>query len=167
MLRAPRVLAVAVLIWAVAVPPAAAAAAVPGRVLEGWRWPVEPAQVAAGFQAPAHRYGAGHRGIDLVAPVGAVVHAPAAGVVAFAGSVAGRGVVTIDHGDSLVSTLEPIAAMVTIGEPVAGGAAVGIVTTGGHSEPGTVHFGVRENGEYINPLVLLGGVERAILLPCC
>ncbi|WP_275934957.1 hypothetical protein [Microbacterium testaceum] len=44
---------------------------------------------------------------------------------------------------------------------------MGGVATGGHTGPGTVHFGVRLDGEYINPLRLLGGVPRAVLLPCC
>mgnify|MGYP001116210698 CR=1 FL=1 len=44
---------------------------------------------------------------------------------------------------------------------------VGTVDVGGHTPAGAVHFGVREDGVYINPLLLLGGVERAILLPCC
>jgi hypothetical protein len=38
---------------------------------------------------------------------------------------------------------------------------------GGHSEPGTLHFGVRWEGEYINPILLLDEVPRAVLLPCC
>ena len=41
------------------------------------------------------------------------------------------------------------------------------LAAGGHAAPGLLHFGVRLDGEYINPLILLGGVPRAILLPCC
>ena len=50
---------------------------------------------------------------------------------------------------------------------MARGEAVGELAFGGHTAPGAVHFGVRYEGEYINPLVLLGGVPRAVLLPCC
>ncbi len=147
--------------------PAAAAAATPAPSLAGWRWPVAAATIVEPYRAPAHRYGPGHRGIDLAAPTGSDIVAPAAGVVAFAGRVADRPLVTIDHGGGLVSTLEPVAAAVAIGTLVASGDVVGTGALGGHSAPDTVHFGVREDGEYINPMILLGGVPRAILLPCC
>ena len=38
--------------------------------------------------------------------------------------------------------------------------------SGGHTPAGAVHVGVRWNGVYINPMLLFGGVERAVLLPC-
>lgn len=149
--------------------PLAAAAAVgaasdPG--LSGWRWPVAP-RIVAPFVAPAHEYGPGHRGIDLAAAFGAPVAAPAPGVVAFVGRVAGRGVVTIDHGDGLVTTLEPMTGSVVIGDAVSAGDVVGTVDAGGHTEAGAVHFGVRRHGAYINPMLLVGDVPRAVLLPCC
>lgn len=131
----------------------------------GWVWPVEVVQIVRAFEAPAHRYAPGHRGIDLGSVVR--VRSPAAGTVAFAGPVAGRPVVTIDHGDGLVTTLEPVTTDLHAGDPVARGAAVGEISEGGHTAPETLHFGVRWQGEYVNPLRLLGGVPRAVLLPCC
>lgn len=133
----------------------------------GWRWPVRPFRLARSFVAPAHEYGPGHRGIDLLPTGEPVVRAPAPGVVAFSGQVADRGVVTVDHGDGLVSTLEPVDPGVEAGTAVTASSPLGIVSSGGHAEPGAVHFGVRLDGEYINPLVLLGDVPRAVLLPCC
>ncbi|ODT41561.1 MAG: peptidase M23 [Microbacterium sp. SCN 70-200] len=132
-----------------------------------WQWPIAPPRIVAPFVAPAHEYGPGHRGIDLAAPEGSDVHSPAPGVVAFAGSVAGRGVITVDHGDGLVSTFEPVVPGLAIGTVVDAGAVVGTVASGGHTPADAVHFGVREYGEYINPMLLLGGIERAVLLPCC
>ncbi|MFG6445434.1 murein hydrolase activator EnvC family protein [Microbacterium sp. P06] len=131
-----------------------------------WRWPVEPVRIVAAYQAPPHDYGPGHRGIDLAADA-LDVHAPADGIIAFAGPVAGRGVVTIDHGGGLVTTLEPVAPRVTAGAHVDRGQTVASVASGGHAPPGVLHFGVRLEGEYINPMLLLGGVPRAVLLPCC
>lgn len=131
-----------------------------------WVWPVESPVIERAFEAPAHAYGPGHRGLDVSA--GSVhLRAPADGVIAFKGAVAGRGVLTIDHGEGLVTTLEPIDATLNAGDRVRRGAAVGTISVGGHTASGTVHFGVRRDGEYINPLLLLGGVPRAVLLPCC
>ena len=98
---------------------------------------------------------------------GVPVRSPAAGIVAFAGSVAGRAVVTVDHGGGLVTTLEPVTAQVAIGDAVDAGGSVGRVDAGGHATIGTIHFGVRRDGQYINPMLLLGAVPRAVLLPCC
>lgn len=130
-----------------------------------WTWPAAPVQVVRPFVAPAHAYGAGHRGVDIAAT--GPVHSPADGIVAFAGTVVDRGVLTIDHGDGLVSTLEPVETTLRPGDAVARGQEVATAASGGHAPPGTVHFGVRLHGEYINPLLLLGGVPRAVLLPCC
>lgn len=141
----------------------APAAAVP--VDTAWVWPTAPVEITRPYAAPAHAYGPGHRGIDLRA-VGPL-RAPAAGVVAFAGTVVDRGVLTIDHGDGLVTTLEPVTTDLTPGEPVDRGEEVARADAGGHAHAGSVHFGVRLHGEYINPLLLLGGVPRAVLLPCC
>lgn len=132
-----------------------------------WTWPVDEVRLERAFEAPAHRYGAGHRGIDLRVAPGADVRAPAAGVVAFSGDVAGRGVLTIDHGKGLVTTLEPVDSDLVAGDPVTGGDRVATLGLGGHAAPGTLHFGVRLDGEYINPMLLLGVLPRAVLLPCC
>ncbi|MBB3158475.1 murein DD-endopeptidase MepM/ murein hydrolase activator NlpD [Microbacterium proteolyticum] len=131
----------------------------------GWVWPVAHVQVVRPYEAPAHAYGPGHRGLDLAS--GEVVRSPADGHVAFAGEVAGRPVVTIDHGGGLVTTLEPVASDTAVGDVVARAAPVGRLAMGGHTAPGMLHLGVRLDGEYINPLRLRGGVPRAILLPCC
>ncbi|KQZ84426.1 peptidase M23 [Microbacterium sp. Root166] len=133
-----------------------------------WAWPVDSARIVQAYEAPAHRYGPGHRGIDLRSGTGDLrVSAPADGTVAFAGAVAGRGVLTIDHGDGLVTTLEPVDTALVPGAAVAKGAEVGTVAIGGHTAMGALHFGVRRHGEYINPLLLVGEVPRAVLLPCC
>jgi murein DD-endopeptidase MepM/ murein hydrolase activator NlpD len=147
--------------------PAALTTPVTTAVPVGWRWPITSVRISRGWTAPAHEYGAGHRGIDLAAPVGTPALAPAPGAVAFAGTVAGRGVITIDHGGGWVTTLEPVSAQLAPGTIVAVGDTVARVGTGGHAEVDSVHFGVRYDGIYVNPLLLLGGIPRAVLLPCC
>lgn len=138
----------------------------PAEFLEQWLWPVEPPiRVVSPFRAPPSPYAAGHRGIDLEATPGAAVVAPAAGVVSYAGMVAGRPVVAIDHGDGVVSAIEPVAPLVEVGAAVAAGDVIGTVGSGGHCASGCVHFGVRVDGEYVSPFLFLGGLPRAVLLP--
>ena len=73
-----------------------------------WAWPVAgPSASRAGFDLPDTEYSAGHRGIDLPGRVGEPVSAVAPGRVTFAGSVAGVGVVTVDHGSER-STYQPV-----------------------------------------------------------
>jgi murein DD-endopeptidase MepM/ murein hydrolase activator NlpD len=162
--------ALALLVALAAAPtPAAAVRSSDARALaaDGWVWPATSFRLERAYVAPAHRYGSGHRGIDLRLLGASQVRSPAGGVVAFAADVAGRGVVTIAHGGGLVTTLEPVNATVSPGVAVRAGDGVGTLSVGGHSEPGTLHFGVRWEGEYINPILLLDEVPRAILLPCC
>ena len=89
-------------------PRAAAEPRLPGPA--GWPLAGSP-EVVRGFDAPEHDYGPGHRGVDLAARPGEPVRAAVAGTVAFAGSVAGRGVVSIDHG-AFRTTYEPVVARV-------------------------------------------------------
>lgn len=131
-----------------------------------WAWPGGRAEIVRPFDAPAHDYGAGHRGLD-VAVSGQEIVAPADGVVAFRGTVVDRPLITIDHGAGLVSTLEPVASELSPGARVTRGTAVGTLASGGHTPAGAVHLGARINGAYVNPLALLGAATRPILLPCC
>jgi len=52
-------------------------------------WMPVAGAVVRGFDVRAGPYGAGHRGIDIAAPMGELVRTPAAGRVVFAGPVAG------------------------------------------------------------------------------
>ena len=135
-------------------------------VTADWAWPIGgPGQLLRTFEAPPTRYAAGHRGIDLFAGPTDPVRAPADGVVSFAGTVVDRPVLSIQHGEGLVSSFEPVTANVTVGERVTAGQVVGIVATGAHCTQRCVHFGVRRHGEYISPILFLGGLARAVLLP--
>ncbi|KJL31893.1 murein hydrolase activator EnvC family protein [Microbacterium azadirachtae] len=138
----------------------------PGPLPDGdWLWPVVGARtVVVPFRAPAHAYGPGHRGMDVAAS--GEVRAPASGAVAFHGVVVDRALLTIDHGNGLVTTLEPVQSDLGAGAAVRRGDAVATVSAGGHTAEGALHIGVRWNGAYINPMLLFGGVPRAVLLPC-
>jgi len=129
-----------------------------------WAWPVEPPyRILRPFIAPATQYSAGHRGIDIAASSARVL-APSAGVVHFAGVVVDRPVLSIRHPGGLISSYEPVIALVAEGQSVARGDLIGEVLPGHCSVP-CIHFGVRRDGEYVSPLNYLGGIPRSILLP--
>lgn len=130
-----------------------------------WAWPVSPVRIAVPYRAPETPYAAGHRGIDLVAAPGDEVVAAEAGVVSYRGRVVDRPVLTIDHGNGVLSSIEPVASELPVGAIVERGAPVGVVDAGGHCDGACVHFGVRVDGDYVSPLRFLGGVPRAVLLP--
>lgn len=135
---------------------------------ETWSWPFDGARsVAAAYRAPAHEYGAGHRGIDIVPSPDGMVRAPASGTVAFRGTVVDRPLLTIAHPGGYVSTFEPVTSALTPGEVVTVGDEIGTVASGGHTPSGDMHLGVRLDGDYIDPMILFGGAPRAVLLPCC
>lgn len=131
---------------------------------EPWRWPVDPPRsIARQYLAPATPYGPGHRGIDIRAPAG-TLYAPADGVVHFAGVVVDRPVLSIRHGDGVISSFEPVAAVVTRGDAVTRGEVIGTVLAG-HCESLCVHVGVRVDGEYVSPMAWFGGIPASVLWP--
>lgn len=147
---------------------ASPAAAAPSATHPRWAWPtVEARTVQNPYRAPAHAYGAGHRGIDLaLAPGGAVV-APADGIVAFSGTVVDRPLVTVEHAGGYVSTFEPVQSPLRPGDAVSVGDTLGALSAGGHARASSLHLGVRLDGVYIDPMLLFGEAEPAVLLPCC
>lgn len=131
-----------------------------------WSWPVaEPHPVVRPFVAPEQPWSPGHRGIDVGAAPGSIVTAPDDGVVRFAGTVVDRPVLSITHADGLVSSLEPVTAAVSAGDPVARGETVGVVVAGHSPDVDAVHLGARLDGEYVSPLLYLGGGRPSVLLP--
>jgi murein DD-endopeptidase MepM/ murein hydrolase activator NlpD len=144
---------------------------------EGWEWPLDPVpRVVRGFEPPSSPYGPGHRGVDLAGSVGQPVLAIGAGTVAFAGSVAGRGVVVVDHG-RLESTYQPVNALVSTGDPVESGQPIGFLELiGSHCLPDAcLHLGVKRGDDYLDPLSLLparpvrlkplGGLDSRVWAP--
>jgi murein DD-endopeptidase MepM/ murein hydrolase activator NlpD len=134
-----------------------AAPAAPAAPTGSWGWPVL-GPVVRGFDPPETPFGAGHRGIDIATPIGTTVLAPESGVVTFAGRVGGELFVTLDHGGGLTSTYSWLsAALVRVGDAVGRGAPI---AQSGRGHPGSVvshlHFGIRQDGVYLDPLSFLG-----------
>jgi murein DD-endopeptidase MepM/ murein hydrolase activator NlpD len=131
-----------------------------------WNWPLRPLpRVLEPFRPPPQPWLAGHRGVDLAAAAGAPVAAPAAGIVAFAGWVVDRPVLTIDHGNGLRSSFEPVASELKKGDAVARGDLVGRLSGRGHCAGPCVHWGVRRADEYVNPLQFVADLRPSVLLP--
>lgn len=139
----------------------AAAAARPG-----WQWPLagEPA-ILTPFDKPEQRWLAGHRGVDLRAAEDTSVLAPHRGKVAFRSTVVDRPVLVIDHGSGFVSSLEPVSSELAVGTWIEAGDKVGAVATGAHCSKRCLHWGVRLDGEYIDPVLLIRDLRPSILFP--
>lgn len=171
--RRPAPAAAALVVAAAITAAPAAVASDPPRT--GLRAPVAaPLTPVTAFDLPAERWMAGHRGVDLAADPAEVIRAPADGTVSFAGSVAGRPVLAIDHGEGLRTTYEPVRASVREGEAVAAGQPVGLLLVGHPGCPvaACLHWGARraaggpsgDDDEYLDPLSLLSADRRPIRL---
>ncbi len=129
-------------------------------------WPLQPRpDVVARFDPPASRWGSGHRGVDLAGRVGQPVRVALPGRVGFAGRLAGRGVVVVDHGATR-TTYEPVAAVVRVGDEVPAGAVLGrLQLFGSHCFPRVcLHWGwVEGRDRYRDPLMLVGAVPVRLL----
>ncbi|MGH2577565.1 MAG: murein hydrolase activator EnvC family protein [Acidimicrobiia bacterium] len=119
------------------------------------------------FDPPARPWGPGHRGVDYRVPPGTSVRAAAGGVVAFAGGVAGGLHVAIDHEGGLRSSYSSLTRVdAARGQRVETGDTVGISggTGPGHG-PDLVHFGLRQDGRYVDPLAFGAAPVRVRLAP--
>ncbi len=85
------------------------------------------------------------------------MRAAGTGRVVYAGTLAGRGVVSIDHGE-LRTTYEPVQVSVHVGQRVRVGDPIGVIATGsGHCGSGRcLHLGLRRDRTYLDPMLLLG-----------
>ena len=135
----------------------------------GFGWPlVGTPAVVRRFDPPPEPWRAGHRGVDLAAAPGTGVRAAGAGTVVFAGRIAGRGVISVAHPGGFRTTYEPVDAEITLraGDPVTAGEQLGRLAAGHPGCPAEpcLHWGLRVDGRYLDPLLLLG-YGRVRLLP--
>jgi murein DD-endopeptidase MepM/ murein hydrolase activator NlpD len=147
----------AVVLVAAIAPPVAAAGT--------WVWPITGPVVNA-FDPPDSPYGSGHRGIDIAAPTETVAVAPSAGVVSFAGPIGGSLFLTLDHGGGLTSTFSWVSSLlVRRGDVVVAGQPV-VLTGWAHpgSTAASLHFGVRLDGVYQDPLDYLSPIDVTSLI---
>jgi murein DD-endopeptidase MepM/ murein hydrolase activator NlpD len=132
--------------------------ATPGPGFGTYRWPVH-GQVIRPYEEPANPFSAGHRGIDIAAPFGTVIRAPADGTVSFAGPVAGSLFISIDHAGGIRTSYSWVSAIAVKKDQAV--ATDDVIGRTGQGHPGSdgphLHFSARLNGTYIDPMLLLGG----------
>jgi len=95
-----------------------------------------------------------HEGIDVTAPMGSPIEAPAAGVVTDAGWESGYGnTVTIDHGYGIVTKFAHASKLlVKTGQRVARGQRIALVGNTGLATGPHLHYEVHVNGRPVDPL---------------
>ncbi|TFV72495.1 M23 family metallopeptidase [Blastococcus sp. CT_GayMR20] len=166
-MRARYLLPVLVVLAAALAPAAAGAETSPAPAPVPWVAPMDGRlTVTRPFDRLPHPFAAGHRGVDLRGTPWSPVLAAGDGVVVFAGMVAGRPVVSIDHPNGLRTTYEPVDPSVGAGARVTGGSPIGMLV-GGHlgcPVEACLHWGARREEVYLDPLTLLRP-PRVRLLP--
>jgi murein DD-endopeptidase MepM/ murein hydrolase activator NlpD len=135
-----------------------------------WRAPIDSPELVKEYRQPASDYSAGHRGVDYLVKEGQPVFAPASAEVAFVGKVVNRGVITLKHGATLKTSLEPVCSELEVGERVLVGERIGAVCNASeyenHCKPRIcLHFALRTDAGYLSPLVTIGGLAPSRLLP--
>lgn len=169
-----------VLLLLAVLPPASTATPIPVTRSQSWSstgpgrdfsWPVASAgdapEILQGFDPPQHPWLPGHRGVDLAAPIDTPIRAAAPGRVVFAGMVAGRPVVSVQHATGVRTTYEPVEPTVTAGEHVSAGEQIGsLAGAPGHCERACLHWGARMGAQhYIDPVILVHGGVQIRLYP--
>jgi murein DD-endopeptidase MepM/ murein hydrolase activator NlpD len=134
----------------------------------GWRSPVPFARIASRFNPhrmhPVLHVIMPHNGVDFAAPIGASVYATAAGTVTSVGADGPCGNrVEIAHGGGISSVychLSRFAAGLHVGMHVEQRQLIAYVGQTGRVTGPHLHFGIRRNGVFVDPLTLrLDGVR--------
>ena len=98
-----------------------------------------------------------HEGIDVVAPMGSAIVAPAAGVIRMTGNQSGYGlVVEIDHGNGIVTKYAHCSRiLVRGGQRVTRGMTIAQVGSTGLSTGPHLHYEIRVDGKVVDPLTFV------------
>ena len=120
-------------------------------------WPCPASRVISGYYGyrdiPIEGASANHNGIDIAAPYGSDIVAAASGTVIIArySATAGNWVI-INHGNGVCSVyMHASSLLVSEGQYVSQGQTIAKVGSTGLSTGNHLHFGVSENGSYVNP----------------
>ena len=118
---------------------------------EGFKNPTEQGVLTSAF---GERWGRTHKGIDIGADLNTEIYAADDGIITYAGEMGGYGnYVTIDHENGFETAYAHCNSIaVYVGQSVKKGDVIAYVGSTGNSTGPHLHFEVRENGEYLNPL---------------
>ena len=99
-----------------------------------------------------------HQGIDIGASTGTSVIAAAAGeVVISTYSYSAGNYIMINHGSGIFTIYMHLSKRIaSVGQEVSQGQLIGEVGSTGYSTGPHLHFGIRKNGNYVNPLTFVG-----------
>lgn len=112
------------------------------------------ADVVDPFRPPAHVGAPGNRGLEYGGTDGDVVSAAADGWVYFAGSVAGRKTISIQHNDGIRTTYTGLLEIwVDENQNISQHSAIAIAG-------GNLHFGARLLDHYLDPQILIDASEN-------
>ena len=121
-------------------------------------WPCPSSgRITSGFgerESPTEGASTSHKGVDIGASSGSAVKAAAGGTVVLATYSASAGnYIMISHGGSVYTVYMHLSSMsVSKGQTVSRGSTIGAVGSTGYSTGPHLHFGIRINGGYVDPL---------------
>lgn len=123
--------------------------------------PVRQGYLSSGFgtrQDPFTGHGTWHLGVDFAGNEGDPVISVGAGIVTYAGTRSGYGlVVDVAHGDGFVTRYAHNRQLkVRVGDAVTRGQQIAAMGSTGRSTGPHVHFEVLRNGRQVNPLAYIG-----------
>lgn len=100
-----------------------------------------------------------HTGIDIPAPTGTAIKAAAAGTVIYADWLGGYGkCIMVDHGGGIVTLYAHNSSLTAkVGQTVSRGETIAKAGSTGNSTGPHLHFEVRKNGAYVDPLPWVKG----------
>lgn len=125
---------------------------------EQFQWPMPASRTISSYYGPRTAPTAGatsdHKGIDIPCPVGSEVVAAAAGTVIYVGYLgSGGNCVIVDHGSGISTCYFHLSDFgCSVGDKVTAGQTICYSGNTGVSTGPHLHFAVRENGVYVNPL---------------
>lgn len=106
-----------------------------------------------------------HYGVDVAAPTGTPIRAPAAGIVTLASEEMyfEGGLIFLDHGQGVTSLMMHMSRIdVKAGQRVAQGDVLGAVGGTGRATGPHLHWGLYWRGAWLDPQLLVGPMEEAI-----
>jgi len=120
------------------------------------------------YQLPATQFGPGHRGIDLAMKPNEEIRAPFDGVVSFVGKVVDRKLITLHSLTGYRASFEPVCSHLTEGnfvkeQDLLGWACSAATSYEEHCE-NCVHFSVRNEVGYLNPLLFIDKLWPSVLI---